>query len=57
MSHRDAPFMEHPTGEFPDAALAMESAIERLRSLDRWDRWITFCGQGQGGRVDSRARR
>jgi hypothetical protein len=41
--------MEHPSGEFADAVSAIESAIERLRALDAWDRWIGFSGQGQGG--------
>jgi hypothetical protein len=53
MSDHDDPFMEHPTGEFPDAVCAMESAIERLRALPTWDDWITICAQGQGGRADS----
>jgi hypothetical protein len=50
---RDAPFMEHPTGKFANALAAMTSAIERLHELEAWDRWITFCGQGQGHRADS----
>jgi hypothetical protein len=48
-----APFMEHPTGKFPSAIDAMEDAVTRLRRPPDWDRWITFSGQGQGGRVDS----
>jgi hypothetical protein len=53
MPSLDEPFMEHPTGEFPDAVAAMESAIGRLRALESWDRWIAFCGQGQGSSPDS----
>ncbi len=53
MADNDEPFMEHPTGEFPDAVSAMTSAIERLRSLETWDRWIAFSGQGQGERPES----
>ena len=53
MSESEEPFMEHPTGEFSNAVSAMESAIERLRSLDRWDQWIAFCGQGQGSGPDT----
>jgi hypothetical protein len=53
MPSPDEPFMEHPTGEFPDAVSAMADAIARLRALDSWDRWIAFCGQGQGNRPDS----
>lgn len=53
MQSPDEPFMEHPTGEFPDAVAAMEHAIARLRALDTWDRWIAFNGQGQGSRPDS----
>lgn len=49
----DAPFMEHPTGEFPNAVAAMTSAIERLRSLDTWGQWITFSAQGAGTRPES----
>ena len=48
MTASDEPFMEHPTGEFPDAVAAMTSTIERLRSIRNWDHWIAFCGQGQG---------
>ena len=53
MQSLDEPFMEHPAGEFPNAVSAMENAIARLRALDSWDRWIAFCGQGQGSRPDS----
>lgn len=49
----DEPFMEHPTGEFANAVSAMEDAIGRLRALDSWDRWIAFCGQGQGSRPET----
>jgi hypothetical protein len=48
MQSPDEPFMEHPTGDFPDAVSAMENAITRLRALDSWERWIAFRGQGQG---------
>ncbi len=49
----EGPFMEHPTGEFPTARSAIESAVGRLRSLERWDDWITFSGQGMGTHPDS----
>jgi hypothetical protein len=49
----DEPFMEHPTGDFPNAVAAMTDAIARLRALDSWANWITFGGQGQGARPDS----
>ena len=49
----EGPFMEHPTGEFPTARDAIESTLCRLRSLERWDDWITFSGQGMGARPDS----
>jgi hypothetical protein len=42
------PFMEHPTGTYPTAIDAMEEAISRLRALAEWNRWITFCAQGEG---------
>ena len=45
--------MEHPSGEFDNAAMAMADAVKRLRRLKVWDRWITFCAQGQGYRLDS----
>jgi hypothetical protein len=45
--------MEHPGDQHDDAVSAMASAVSRLRGLETWDRWITFCGQGQGGSVDS----
>jgi len=44
----DAPFMEHPTGEFDTAFQAIRSAMQRLDQMDMGDRWIDFCGQGQG---------
>jgi len=37
--------MEHPTGEFDSALDAMEDAVGRLRELNGWDQWITFCAQ------------
>ena len=49
----DAPFMEHPTGEFSTAVDAMENAIARLRALPEWNRWITFCAQGEGSSPDT----
>ena len=49
----DAPFMEHPSGKHDSAVEAMEDAIFRLRKLPQWDRWITFCAQGEGHRTDS----
>jgi hypothetical protein len=53
MPSLDEPFMEHPTGLFSNAVSAMENAIVRLRALESCDRWIAFCGQGQGSRPDS----
>jgi hypothetical protein len=50
---RDEPFMEHPTGEFSSAVEAMAAAIERLRALERWERWMCFDGQGQGSNEDA----
>lgn len=47
------PFMEHPTGEFDSAILAMEDAIKRLHSLSKWEQWITFCAQGEGSTPDN----
>jgi len=44
----DAPFMEHPTGEFDTALQAIRTAMQRLDQMDMGDRWIDFCGQGQG---------
>jgi hypothetical protein len=44
----DEPFMEHPTGKHASAIEAMEAAISRLRALPEWNRWITFCAQGEG---------
>jgi hypothetical protein len=44
----DAPFMEHPTGQFKSAVEAMADAIKRLRALSEWNEWITFCAQGKG---------
>jgi hypothetical protein len=41
------PFMEHPCGEFKNAIAAMEDAVCRLRALPDWDKWITFCAQGE----------
>jgi hypothetical protein len=49
----DRPFMEHPSGDFDTVVDAMADAIERLRTLAEWDKWITFHAQGMGGRVDS----
>jgi hypothetical protein len=43
------PFLEHPTGEFDTALDAMADGIRRLRALPKWDRWIGFNAQGQGG--------
>ncbi len=48
-----APFMEHPSDKDETAVDAMTDAVTRLRQLERWDRWITFSAQGQGGLVDS----
>jgi hypothetical protein len=31
----------------------MADAVRRLRELPTWDKWITFCAQGQGHRPDS----
>ncbi len=49
----DRPFMEHPSGDFATAVDAMADAIQRLRALPEWKKWITFHAQGMGGRVDS----
>jgi hypothetical protein len=49
----DAPFMEHPTGQFKTAIDAMADAIGRLRALPEWNEWITFCAQGMGHDEDS----
>src|SRR4051812_15536616 len=49
----DAPFMEHPTGEYKSAVEAMAAAITRLRALAEWNDWITFSAQGVGHREDS----
>ena len=49
----DAPFMEHPTGDFKSAIDAMADAIRRLRALPEWNDWITLCAQGAGHREDS----
>jgi hypothetical protein len=49
----DEPFMEHPTGKYATALDAIEGAIWRLRALEKWDRWITFCAQGEGSSPDS----
>lgn len=49
----ESPFMEHPCGKYRDAVHAMESALSRLRSMRKCDRWLTFCAQGQGARADS----
>lgn len=47
------PFMEHPTGQFTNALDAISDAIERLSKYVKQDKWITFCGQGQGTQPDS----
>ena len=47
-SRDDAPFMEHPTGQFDNALQAICSAMKRLDRMDMGDRWIEFCAQGQG---------
>jgi hypothetical protein len=47
------PVMEHPTGEHSNAIDAMEAAIFHLRALPEWNRWITFCAQGEGSSPDS----
>ena len=49
----NAPFMEHPTGDFNSAVDAMADAIKRLRALPEWNDWITFCAQGAGHDEDS----
>ena len=45
--------MEHPTGEFKSAVVAMEDAVRRLRGLPKWEQWITVSAQGEGHRPDS----
>lgn len=47
------PFMEHPCGDFKTPVDAMAAAIKKLRALPDWNKWITFCAQGMGSRVDS----
>ncbi len=49
----DAPFMEHPTGEFATAREAICSAMHRLDQMGMEGRWITFSGQGRGFRPDA----
>jgi hypothetical protein len=49
----DAPFMEHPTGEYATAVDAMEAAIVGLRALPERNRRITFGAQGQGASPES----
>lgn len=49
----DQPFMEHPSGDFKSAVDAIADAVQRLRALPEWDKWIAFRAQGMGGRVDS----
>ena len=46
-------FLEHPAGVFDTALDALTDAINRLDQLQDEDRWLTFSGQGQGGRRDS----
>src|SRR5262245_32156277 len=50
---KEGPFMEHPSGDFESAVMAMEDAIGRLRKLQNLERWITFSAQGEGGGEDS----
>jgi ankyrin repeat protein len=52
-ANHEIPFMEHPSGEYETSLEAITSAMERLFKLEKWDRWITFGGQGQGSREDS----
>jgi hypothetical protein len=47
------PFMEHPTGEYATALAAIEDTVSRLRGLEQWNQWITFCAQGEGTSPDS----
>jgi hypothetical protein len=49
----NAPFMEHPSGDFKSAVEAMADAIKRLRALPEWKEWITFSAQGMGHDEDS----
>jgi hypothetical protein len=49
----EQPLMEHPTGEYENAIEAMTAALQRLRSLPEWNRWITFCAQGEGDSPES----
>lgn len=49
------PFLEHPTGEFDSALAAIADGVRRLRALPKWDRWIGFNAQGQGGSPESYA--
>jgi hypothetical protein len=47
------PFMEHPTGKYATALAAIEDTVSRLRGLEQWNQWITFCAQGEGTSPDS----
>ena len=47
------PFMEHPSGKYASALEAITDAMTRLDAMGPMEKWITFSGQGQGGRVDS----
>ena len=47
------PLVQHPSGDFETAVEAMAFAITSLRALPVWDKWITFCAQGMGPRVDT----
>ena len=47
------PLVEHPSGDFETAVEAMAFAITSLRALPVWDKWVTFCAQGMGPRVDT----
>lgn len=33
--------------------MQLDATISRLRALPEWNRWITFCAQGQGSSPDS----
>ncbi len=53
MTTDDAPFAEHPDGQFDDALAAMADAIRRLEELPEWTEWITLSAQGMGSHEDA----
>jgi len=43
-----APFLEHPNGNHPNAKAAIIEAMQQLDELGKVRRWIQFDGQGRG---------